>query len=216
MFHIVEKEEYRVQRTDEQKMERVRQYIIDYQLRSGKSPSYREIEKQGIVNGIASVSRIVLALQKRGLVEKTNIGQIGIPVQLRAGGTMLVQHYGVVPCGEPQVILDEIEGSYELPVDLFGKGDKFILKAKGDSMIKAGISHGDWLVVEKRQQAEDGEIVVAIIDGFGDGEATTKRYYKEKDGRIRLHPENDTLQDMYYNADQVRICGVVKRSIKEF
>jgi len=205
-----------MQKIDEQKMERVRQYIVDYQLKNGKSPSYREIEKQRIVNGIGSVSRIVLALEKRGLIEKTNVGIIGVPMQLQAGRTMIVQHYGVVPCGEPQVVLDEIEGSYELPIDLFGKGDKFILRAKGDSMIKAGISHGDWLVVEKRIQAEDGEIIIAMIDGFNESEATAKRFYKEKDGRIRLHPENDTLQDKYYDADQVRICGVVKRSIKEF
>lgn len=203
------KENFKMQRLDEQKIERVRQFIVDYQRQHGKSPSYRTIEKRGIVSGIAAVSRIVLYLERQGLIEKDKTGQIGLPFNLQTGETVIAPIVGTVPCGEPAIALEEIECSFALPADYFGNAEKIILRAKGDSMKDAGIHHGDLLIVEQSPTANNGEIVVAMIDNFGESEATTKRYYQEKNGKIRLRPENSTMKDMLYNAEDIRICGIV-------
>jgi len=198
-----------MQRLDEQKIEDVRKFIEDYQRNNGMSPPYRVIMKAMRFNNLAAVFRHVKALEARGVIQKTNMGKIDLPFQLNTGRTVIAPLVGTVPCGEPQVALEEIEGSFALPADFFGGNDKIMLRAKGDSMKNAGICHGDMLIIESRPTAENGEIVIAMIDDFDQSEATTKRYFKEKNGKIRLHPENETMEDMYYDCDQVRICGVV-------
>lgn len=117
---------------------------------------------------------------------------------------------GSIACGSPLLAEENIESYLPIPKKFLGSGNYFILKAKGDSMINASISDGDYVIVKQQKVAEEGQIVVALIDD----EATLKRFYVDKQRKqIRLHPENDNMQDMFY--DNVVIQGVAIKIIKD-
>ena len=105
---------------------------------------------------------------------------------------------------------ENIESYLTVSSSFLGQGTYFALKAHGNSMINANIKDGDFVIVRKQNTAEEGEIIVALIDDS----ATLKRFFKdEKKRKIRLHPENDEMQDMYF--DKVEIQGVVKKIVKD-
>jgi len=117
---------------------------------------------------------------------------------------------GSVSCGVPRFAEENIEEYVSLPEALFGRGEFFILKAKGDSMIDAGIDDGDLVVIRQQSSAEDGQIVVALIDD----EATLKRFYRDdKNKRVRLHPENEAMEDIF--VDDCIIQGIAVKVIKD-
>lgn len=157
-------------------------------------------------NGLATVYRYVNCLYAKGLIEKDDLGGIDIPRNLCSNQTIIAPLVGNVACGSPILAEENIVGTYRLPVDLFGKSDLRILQAKGDSMIDVGIFDGDWIFYYPCSSAENGEIVVALIDN----EATVKRYFK-KNNKIILRPENSQYEDIV--VDNCIIQGVVKRTI---
>lgn len=111
---------------------------------------------------------------------------------------------GIVTAGQPILAVENVEETYPLPAELVGNEDSvFMLTVKGESMINAGIFDGDYLLIRQQSDAINGEIVVALIDNE---EATVKRFFKEA-GRIRLQPENDSMEPIY--ADHVSIVGKV-------
>jgi repressor LexA len=114
---------------------------------------------------------------------------------------------GEVAAGAPVVAEDRIEDYVTVPDQLASDGD-FVLSVRGDSMINAGILEGDLVVVRKQSDARDGEIVVALVD---DEDATVKRFFRD-DGRVRLQPENDTMEPLY--PDHVAILGSVKAVLR--
>lgn len=122
----------------------------------------------------------------------------------------LIPVYGDIPCGPPNFVDDELKGYLEIPDDMIGDGEYFVLRAKGDSMIGAGISDGDLVVVEKQNFAEESQIVVAFVDG----ETTLKRFYKNNEHQlVELRPENERYKTIYA-ADCV-ILGVAVKIIKD-
>jgi repressor LexA len=110
---------------------------------------------------------------------------------------------GQVAAGSPVVAEDQVEEYLPLP-DQFCRDADFVLAVRGDSMIKAGILDGDYVVVRRQSDARDGEIVVALV---GDEDATVKRFFREN-GRVRLQPENDALEPMF--PEQVSVLGSVQ------
>ena len=117
---------------------------------------------------------------------------------------------GSIACGIPKFAEENIEEYVRLPVSLFGKGDFFILRAYGDSMIEAGIEDGDLVLIRQQNIADEGQIVVALIDD----EATLKRFYPEpQKHRIRLHPENSHMDDIF--VDHCEIQGVAVKVLKD-
>ena len=114
---------------------------------------------------------------------------------------------GEVAAGSPVVAEDRIEDYVTVPDQLASDGD-FLLSVRGDSMINAGILEGDLVVVRKQSDARDGEIVVALVD---DEDATVKRYFRDN-GRVRLQPENDTMEPLY--PEHVAILGSVKAVLR--
>lgn len=117
---------------------------------------------------------------------------------------------GDIACGTPILAEQNIESYLTISGDFLGTGAYFVLMAKGDSMINAGIESGDYVVVRQQQTAEEGQIVVAMVN---DSECTLKRYYKDrKHKQIRLHPENDEMEDMYF--DNIEIQGIAVKVIK--
>ena len=190
-------------------LEKVAQYNIDYQKEHGRSPSYREIMHALNLGSLATVQRYVRALVKADRIEVTDAGNISPLPQLMGGESKVVPLIGEIACGEPLFAVENIEESYTLPKSLFGDGELFMLTAKGNSMIDAGISNGDLLVIRRQTAADDGDIVVALLDN----DATLKRLY-HKDGKIILHPENKQMNDIV--LDKCNVQGVLVGCIKKY
>lgn len=113
---------------------------------------------------------------------------------------------GRVAAGTPVLAEENIEDTFPVPA-AFVKGESFMLKVRGESMINAGIMDGDLILVQQQSTAYNGEIVVALVDGEFESEATVKTFYRE-DGHIRLQPENDSMEPII--VDDARILGKVK------
>lgn len=190
-------------------LERVENYITEYQKKNGKSPSYRQIMHGVGMSSLNLVQRYVLALENQGRIRRTRLGSIALPKRLDAGKNKITPLVGDIACGQPSFAEENIEASYALPEAIFGKGELFMLHTHGDSMIDAGIREGDLIVVRKQNTADDGQIVVALMDG----EATLKRLF-HKDGKIVLHPENRQMQDIV--VENCEIQGVLVSCIKMY
>ncbi len=115
--------------------------------------------------------------------------------------------YGNVAAGQPILADDNIIEYFPLPSSELSKGQSFMLNVKGDSMVNAGIFDGDRIIVRQQNTAENGEMIVALIDDS----ATVKTFYKE-DGHIRLQPENDTMDPIIVDSCQVlgKVYGVIR------
>lgn len=172
-------------------LERVENYITEYQKKNGKSPSYRQIMHGVGMSSLNLVQRYVLALEREGRIERTRIGNISVPPKLKPSGVAIAPLVGSIACGQPVDAVENIEESFALPRSIFGNGDLFMLRTFGDSMIDIGIKKDDLVVIRKQNTAEDGEIVVAMING----ETTLKRIFR-RNGKVILHPENKEMKDI--------------------
>ena len=186
-------------------------FVDSYMDSYGISPSTREIAT-GTGLSTATVSRYMSYMREQGMIDY--VGQRNIITKrkrISSTSSISVPLLGAVSCGIPKFAEGNIEEYVQLPVALFGKGDFFLLRANGDSMIEAGINHDDLVLVRCQDYATPGQIVVALI---GDDEATLKRFYPEPErGIIRLHPENHKLEDII--VENCVIQGVAVQVLKE-
>ena len=113
---------------------------------------------------------------------------------------------GRVAAGAPIEPLETAD-TIAVPEELVGRGEMFVLRVKGDSMVKEGILDGDYVVVQSRANADNGDTVVALVRG----EATVKRFYREKAGMVRLQPASDTMEPLIVRSGDVEIRGIVTR-----
>lgn len=185
------------------------EYNIQYQKKNGISPSFRNIMNTLKLGSLSTVQRYVKQLEAEGRLSRTAIGNIAPMRQLQNGEAVIVPLIGQIACGEPCFEVENIEESFALPRSVFGNGELFMLRAFGDSMIDAGINKDDLLVIRKQESADDGDIVVALVNGSN----TLKRLYR-RNGKIVLHPENKTMEDIIV-AD-CEIQGVLVSCIKLF
>ncbi|KRM71935.1 LexA repressor [Lacticaseibacillus brantae DSM 23927] len=176
----------------------------------GYPPTVREIGKAVGLSSSSTVAAYLEKLLTAGYIAKdpakprtlelTRDGREFIGVGEAAG----IPIVGTVAAGTPITAIENIEDYFPLPDDLnYASKDLFMLRVQGDSMIKMGILNGDQIIVRQQNEAENGQVVVAMTE---ESEATVKRFFKE-DNRVRLHPENDTMEDMFF--DSVVILGVV-------
>ena len=172
-------------------------FIDDYIDNHGRSPSTREIAG-GTGLSLATVSRYLSHMRENGMIDYTGHRNIVTKRNsVSAAETNGVPVLGAVSCGIPKFAEENIEEYVKLPVALFGRGDFFLLRASGNSMIEAGIDDGDMVLVKRQDFAQPGQIVVALMEE----EATLKRYYPEPhENRIRLHPENSELEDIIVSS----------------
>lgn len=194
---------------NEETLQRVRKFNIAYQREYGITPSYRQIMHALNLRSLATVRRYVMELENQGVLKRNEIGKIIPMPKLKKGNFVLAPLIGSIACGIPNPSEESYEDTYALPSDIFGTGTLFMLHAEGNSMIEAGISPGDLLVLRQQNSAEDGEIVVALING----ETTLKRLY-HKGGKIVLHPENKRMQDII--VDNCDVQGVLVSCIKKY
>lgn len=161
---------------DENKVSYVLDFIKSFQVREGRSPSYRQIAHAARFPSLATAQKYVKILQTRGLIERNDLGRIVTPTRLETGNTIVAPLVGQVARGKPILAEENIEGTFALPTQIFGNDKVMLLHAKGDSMIGAGINDGDLIVATITNYADDGEIVVALINDS----ATVKRLYMER------------------------------------
>lgn len=178
---------------DENILNETLNYIKNYQRNNGKSPTYRTIAKDLSMyySSLSKVERYLRVLKERGDIEKDSNGMISVADVFNVGNSVLVSLVGNCACGQPMFAEENIEGTYAVPKELLGYGEYFMLRAVGSSMRDAGIFDNDIMFVRKQETAENGQIVIAMIEGCS---ATAKRFYKERN-LIRLHPENDDEVD---------------------
>ena len=190
------------------KQKQVLDYIKKYVAEHGFPPSTREI---GAALGLSSSATVHVHLQKlinAGAIKKTGskFRTIELLVDNEYANSsediVKVPLLGTITCGSPIEAIETPDEFFSLPISLIPNNKKvFTLKAEGESMINKGIYDGDVVIIEQKNTCNNGDIVVAMVN---ENEVTLKTFYQEKD-RIRLQPENDTMEPMYF--DNVTILG---------
>ena len=175
-------------------------------------PSVQEIaDHVGLAK--SSASRYLSEMEARGLIRKSGsfYGLETKAMQKAMKNVNELAIVGSIACGTPILAEENIESYLTISGDFLGAGEFFALRAKGNSMINAGIDDGDIVIIKKQSAADEGQIVVAMVE---DGDCTLKRYFIDRrKKKIRLHPENDNMEDMYY--DKVEIQGIAVKIIKD-
>ncbi|MDD5251254.1 MAG: transcriptional repressor LexA [Patescibacteria group bacterium] len=189
-------------------------YIVGFMRENGYAPSYREIGEELGISSTATVHEHVKNLESKGYLrdaEGETPRTIDVaPAVLRASRALELPLLGLIAAGEP---IEAIEGNetIDVPASMVREaGDSYVLKVNGESMIEDGINSGDYVVVERGKQAQNGDIVVAILDNMY---ATLKRYYREP-GRVRLQPANSSMKPIY--VKDVLVQGIVRGLIRNY
>jgi repressor LexA len=181
-------------------------YLNEFIQDHGYAPSLEEIGRRFGLSSLATVHKHLTNLQEKGFIKRSwNRSRSVELVPTRTGGRALeLPLLGYVAAGAP---IEAIAGSETIavPEDLAGKRDTYVLRVKGDSMIDEQIRDGDFVIVEDRKTAENGEMVIALIGG---SDVTLKKFYRESN-RIRLQPANPAMQPLILDAGQVQVQGVV-------
>lgn len=189
-------------------------FVLAYTARHGYAPKLREIGQALGIRSRGVVHRHLRALEAEGLVaiEPDVARGVHLRTRLRASTRRFtLPLLGRIAAGQP---IEAIPGEEEINLsEFFVNHNRFVLKVQGDSMIEAGILDGDMVIVEKRDTADNGEIVVALIDGL---EATLKHLQKNRDGSITLQPANAALAPLRLSAARVRIQGVVVGQFRSY
>ncbi|HYL98823.1 MAG TPA: transcriptional repressor LexA [Blastocatellia bacterium] len=180
------------------------------------APTIAEIQAHFGLSSPASVHQLLTALEHEGLITRVKHASRGIEIvrekQAAAEQAPDIPLLGLVAAGRPiEAILNN--ETLSIPEDMLGRGRTFALRVRGDSMIDEHIADGDFIIVESRQTAANGEMVVALVDG---AEATVKRFYLEGD-QVRLEPANPSYQPIIVRpANRVSIQGVVVGVIRKY
>ena len=189
------------------KQREILEYIKQEILNRGYPPAVREICEAVDLKSTSSVHSHLETLEKNGYIRRDPTKPRAIEIiddnfNLTRREVVNVPLVGRVAAGEPILAVENVENYFPIPIEFMPNAESFMLKVKGESMINAGILDGDSVLVEKRSDAHNGEIVVALVDDS----ATVKTFYKEN-GYIRLQPENDTMDPII--VDNCEILGKV-------
>ena len=186
------------------KQREILEYIKAEILNKGYPPAVREICEAVKLKSTSSVHAHLETLEKNGYIRRDPTKPRAIEIvdenfNLTRREMVNVPIVGKVAAGEPILATENIENYFPIPVEYMPNEETFMLKVKGESMINAGIFNGDNVLVKKQPNAENGDIVVALVDDS----ATVKTFYKE-DGYYRLQPENDTMDPII-----VKECSIL-------
>ena len=203
--------------------EKLLKFIIDYQKQNNVTPSFDEMKDGLDLKSKSGIHRIVSALEERGYIKKLNNRARAIEIiknvnliDTESGNNnnniISIPILGKIAAGLPIEAISDNTNYIELPETLLKKGEYFILNVEGDSMIEAGIFDGDQVVIRKANDANNGEIVVALIDN---NEATLKRIFK-RGQQVALQPENSNYKTVIYGPDRIQIQGVLKHLIRSY
>ena len=188
-------------------------FIGDFMGKHGYSPSLEEIAAHFGLSSVATVHKHLTALEERGAIHRghNQSRSISLVEQSVQSSALSIPLLGRVAAGAP---IEAIEDTEELlvPEDMLGRRRTYALQVQGQSMIDEGIHDGDYVVIEERETAENGETVIALLPG---GEVTLKRYFRE--GKvIRLQPANKELRPLMVPETDIRIQGVVIGVLRKY
>jgi repressor LexA len=185
-------------------------FIRSYRAEHGISPTQREIRETFQLSSFGTVQKHLKRLEEKGALAREWNRSRGIAPKDEAPAGRGVPLLGQVAAGRPIEPFPQ-EESIEVPASLLGKGDHFVLRVRGESMVDDGILDGDFVVVARREKAEIGQTVIALVRG----EATLKRYYMDGQ-RVRLQPANAAMKPLTFDARDVTIQGVVTGLIRDY
>lgn len=181
-------------------------YLTDFIQQHGYAPSLEEVGKRFGLSSLATVHKHLTNLQDKGFIRRSwNRSRSVEVVPTRTGGRSVeLPLLGYVAAGSP---IEAVVGSESIavPEDLVGKRETYVLRVRGDSMIDEQIRDGDYVIVEDRRTAENGEMVVALLEG---SDVTLKKFYREN-GHVRLQPANPAMAPLVVDAERVQVRGVV-------
>ncbi len=186
---------------------KILEYLKEHIIEKGFAPSIREVCKRFGFSSPRAGQRYLDSLEEQGLIEREKGSRA-----LRLPGlkvTVTLPFLGYIAAGAPIEVMETRE-EIEVPRQLVSRKPCYVLQVKGNSMIEDHIVSGDFIVVEKTDTADDGEVVVALVDGHS---ATLKRMYREKN-RVRLEPANATMKPIY--VKDVAVQGIVKGLFRKF
>jgi repressor LexA len=190
-------------------------YLQDYADERGYAPSFEEIAARFNYNSLATVHEHLTNLERKGYIRRSYNESRAIeilPSELFARAVELPL-LGAVAAGVPIEAYTHNE-SVAVPQELVSRnGNHYVLRVRGNSMIDEQIRDGDFVIVNERRSADNGEMVIALLNQSG---ATCKKFYRERDGRIRLQPANETHSPMYVHENDIAIQGIVVGVIRKY
>lgn len=194
------------------KQREILEYIKQEILNKGYPPAVREICEAVHLKSTSSVHSHLETLEKNGYIRRDPTKPRAIEIiddnfNLTRREVVNVPIIGQVAASQPLLAVENIENYFPIPTEFMPNAETFMLKVKGDSMINAGIFNGDKILVQKQSDAQNGDIVVALVDDS----ATVKTFYKE-DGHFRLQPENDTMDPIIVNECSIlgKVFGIMR------
>jgi repressor LexA len=190
-------------------------YLGNYSEVHGYAPSFEEIAEQFNYNSLATVHEHLSNLERKGYIRRGYNESRAIEILPSEAYARAVELplLGTVAAGVP---IEAIAQGETLPVPesfLRKSGDHYVLKVRGNSMVDAHIGDGDFVIVNERRSADNGEMVIAMMHGTS---ATVKKFYRERDGRIRLQPANETMEPIYVHENDISIQGVVVGVLRRY
>jgi repressor LexA len=189
-------------------------YLQEHIATQGYAPTLEEIGAHFRLSSLATVHKHLTNLEMKGAItRKWNLSRaIEIPAQRKTVNSLELPLLGQVAAGTP-IEAVETQDTLTVPIDLVRRPNTaFALRVKGQSMVEEGILDGDYIVVEQRQTAQSGETVVAMVNG----EATVKKFFPERGGRVRLQPANGQMQPIIARGKDVEIRGIVVAVLRKY
>jgi len=191
------------------------QFIREFQKERGIAPTHREICDHFGFSSYGTVYKHLSLLEKKGLIRRDWNQKRGVElIEKRApdapAGVRELPLFGTIAAGQPLEVSQSDE-TMTVPEHLTTRGENFVLKVRGDSMMDDGILDGDYVIIARRERADNGEMVVANVNG----EVTLKRLYREGD-RVRLQPANSLMRPIFADARDVSVQGVVVGLMRRF
>ena len=188
-------------------------YLRDFIEKNGYAPSLIEISKHFNLNSISTIHKHLIHLEEKGLIRRhwNRARAIELVSSQPNPEARDVPLAGLISAGQPieAVRANELVA---VPEDMIGHRDVYVLKVKGESRVDEQVREGDYVVVESRSEARNGEMVVALLDGEN---ATLKKYYREKE-EIRLQPAHPTMKPIYVKENELKIQGVVIGLLRKY
>lgn len=192
-------------------------YVTQFIELYGYAPSYREIATHFSYGSVATVAEHIESLVNKGMLQKGDNEARSIQLvkadDLDISASVGLPILGLVAAGQPIETLGTHHETLEVPPFMVGRRNSYVLQVKGQSMVDEGINSGDYVVVQEKEVPSNGDMVIALING---GEATLKRYFKEK-GHIRLQPSNAAMEPIIIEAGTpIQIQGIVIGLIRKY
>jgi len=187
-------------------------YVREFLERQGYSPTLEEIADHFDLASLNGVYKHLRALEARGFIRRlTNQARSIQLLNTEASSPTTLPLLGYVTAGKPVEAVVNVE-EISVPESFLTRKRNYVLRVRGDSMIEEHIQDGDFVIIEERESARDGEMVIALIDGEN---ATLKKFYREHE-KIRLQPAHPTLEPIWVREDQIKIQGVVVGIMRKY